>query len=535
MSGGELAGGAPDAALAGPDERRNSRSRPRAWLDDRINPILVKEVRQALRGSYFRNLFWIIVVGATAISVLHLLNYGVQGTSANMGPTFFLSNFAVMTAAINAFVPFWAFQSMGGEWEENTYDLLVISNLRPWQLLLGKALAAAIQSLLCFSAFAPYLVSTFLMGGVDILGMLLALGGSLILSFVLSLFAVSVATFGRSRVARGILAIVVIGILLWFSIASFTIGSMLVRNPQGLVGPVYAVALGLFLGGALLACGLTLAIGCARLGHEHENRSTPLRVMVVLITLGLLAWMLYGDDAGSRPRLEWFADIPTVAFVLTCLPFLFLFTENEQLGRRVQKQVPASRLQALLALPFLPGGGRAVWLYVITCGIGLGMVSLGMSDRGPVGLFDSNNLSRDPSLVVAGLYAYGFVFIGLPSGIGSFGIRSLRGRNGVRLAIPIALLIAIFGPVLIGLVFEIDDWRRFDHPLNPITVLYDYSYRNSARAGVGWWLLGLITLATLCVNLPRMWTAVLDTLRASDARRFAERVKLEAGHADRAN
>ncbi|HTF91226.1 MAG TPA: hypothetical protein VK843_22630, partial [Planctomycetota bacterium] len=35
------------------------------WIDYRLNPILVKEVRQALRGRYFRNLFWFTVVAAT--------------------------------------------------------------------------------------------------------------------------------------------------------------------------------------------------------------------------------------------------------------------------------------------------------------------------------------------------------------------------------------------------------------------------------------------------------------------------------------
>ena len=34
-------------------------------LGDRLNPILIKEVRQALRGKYFLVMFWLTVLVAT--------------------------------------------------------------------------------------------------------------------------------------------------------------------------------------------------------------------------------------------------------------------------------------------------------------------------------------------------------------------------------------------------------------------------------------------------------------------------------------
>ena len=41
-----------------------------------------------------------------------------------------------LSIAVLAFVPFSAFIAMGSEWDENTYDLLIISNLKPRQIIL---------------------------------------------------------------------------------------------------------------------------------------------------------------------------------------------------------------------------------------------------------------------------------------------------------------------------------------------------------------------------------------------------------------
>ena len=86
----------PLAVAEGNAEEMPARRRLQAWIDDRLNPILVKEVRQALRGRYFRNLFWFTVVAATGMSVLRILSAEGEGRVGSMGPSFFLFNFGVM-------------------------------------------------------------------------------------------------------------------------------------------------------------------------------------------------------------------------------------------------------------------------------------------------------------------------------------------------------------------------------------------------------------------------------------------------------
>ncbi len=513
---------AADLTAAELEPRASRFSGLRSWLDDRINPILVKEVRQALRGRYFRNIFWLTVVAATAISVLSILSASSEDYFGPLGPAFFSINYGVLVAAINAFVPFWAFQSMSSEWEENTYDLLSISNLRPRQLLLGKALAAWVQSLLFFCAFVPFLVSTFLMGGVDLLSIAVILTATLLLSAALSIVALAVATFGRSRVVRAILAIAVIALLLLLAIGTASAMIAYVQMPEMMFG---ANELTFFLWMVFcvvpLVATLAFAVGCARLAHEHENRSTFLRVVITLVSVITLGWGLYQAVLSSSPDREWLEGMPALATIIGIVPFLFFSTEPESLGRRVVKQVPKSKLMALLALPFLPGGGRGMWLYIATSVATLAVVFVAMF-FGPGG--SGTSPRSEPVLFVAVMFAYGFVTIGLFSGLGSLWASSLGRRTAIRFAGPLLVIMAVILPALLGFMLDLKSWMEFEHPFNPFWVLIRIveSRAWGTEVNSGLVLLGLAVVLTLAVNLGRLSRSIGETLRASKARRERE-------------
>src|SRR5262245_30147670 len=104
---------------------------PKKSLSDRLNPILVKEVRQALRGRFFKVMFWTTLGSATLSGLLVVAGAASSNEVESIGQTFFIVMFGCMSAAVHAFVPFSAYLSTSGEWDENTHDLLVLSNLGP--------------------------------------------------------------------------------------------------------------------------------------------------------------------------------------------------------------------------------------------------------------------------------------------------------------------------------------------------------------------------------------------------------------------
>jgi hypothetical protein len=184
---------APAAGVAAPDRKR---------LDDRLNPILVKEVRQALRGRYFRWLFWLTLLAATLTALAIVAAETATGNATAFGDVFFLWTFGLMSAAVHGFVPFWAFLSTSAEWDENTYDLLVISNLRPRQIVYGKLLSALIQALLYYSTFGPFLVFAFLLNGVDLYSLIVILIGSVATCVTLSLVGIAASSLASVKVLR---------------------------------------------------------------------------------------------------------------------------------------------------------------------------------------------------------------------------------------------------------------------------------------------------------------------------------------------
>ncbi len=144
---------APRAAAAG-------ELAPRTSYPDALNPILVKELRSALRGRFFGILFPFTVLSAAVIAVILLIDRATWRTDT-MGRDLFQAMYGCLLFAVTGLVPFSAFLSMGNEWDENTYDLLALSKLRPRQIVLGKLLSVGIEGLLYSSAFTPLLVFAF--------------------------------------------------------------------------------------------------------------------------------------------------------------------------------------------------------------------------------------------------------------------------------------------------------------------------------------------------------------------------------------
>ena len=492
---------------------------PRRHVSDRLNPILVKEVRQALRGRYFKVMFWLTLAVATVVGLMVVATGAVEEDIEAFGQPFFVFMFACMSAAVHAFTPFWAYLSTSAEWDENTHDLLVLSNLRPLQIVLGKLLSALTQALLYYSTFGPFLVFAYLLNGVDLLSISVLLVCSLASCVGLSLVGIALASLARVKAARGILMAVFGGVLalVWGGSLGAAVG--ITESPQDLRDPEGQMAVALFLTFALLVGVLFGAIACARLAHEEENRSTGLRVLCTCIVLLAGAWggwlhAQFGDE-------ETAYAVQFAAASLLLPAWLFFFTEHNALGRRTTKHVAAGRRLALLSVPFLPGGGRGVSLFAVhfLCALLGGVLAL-QSGSGP---------KRDDLVEVVGMvslfYGYAFVFLALPSTVASFFAVSDRARFVTRIVIVVLVPLVILLPALLGLLFGNKDWMEMRHPLNPVWIM-DKLMSSDKPGGVvaGMAILAIGVVLTLLLNAKRVVSGVLEVLAASRARREREQL-----------
>lgn len=481
-------------------------------FSDRLNPILVKEVRQAMRGRYFKISFWITLTVATLVGLGVLLVTIIEGGNEDvLGQAFFVAMFGCLVVAAQVFVPFSSFLSMGGEWDENTWDLLVLSNLKPRQIVYGKVFSSFVQSLLYFCTFGPFLVFAFLLRGVDLTALAVALSVSLFLSLLLSCVGVALSSFSRGKFARVIMMVLLVVILLWIAGMTMVWAGQMMFFPMQLREPEMLAAISASLSVIVAVAAFFFAATCARLAHPEENRSSGLRVTALGIVVCGLGWVTY--IMGTRIERDILIGMSCAAFAVLMVSSIFFATEPERLGRRVVATLPRNRLLALLATPFLPGGARGL-LFFLTGGL---MITAWM--------FIYPNLA-DPSFefrrgqpwIPFALLGYGLAFLGLPSGIFSRLSDKIGFRIMARLSVLILFVGAIMLPPLIGFLLQIESWETFEHPGN-VFIVVDHLFDNPMEELNSMMLVVLVVLLAIAVNVPRLWRQFVE-LKAASAERL---------------
>ncbi len=145
-----------------------------SW-SDRCNPIVVKETRQALRSWSFPLTFLVMLLFCWGVSIQQLFVLGEAVYYGSFGPRFFGSYYAVLLLGLCLVVPTGLFRSVTAEFEGQTFEMVVITALRPRNIVFGKMKAAVVQMGAYYSAVAPFLCFTYLLQGVTVWGILMAL------------------------------------------------------------------------------------------------------------------------------------------------------------------------------------------------------------------------------------------------------------------------------------------------------------------------------------------------------------------------
>jgi hypothetical protein len=123
-------------------------------FSDRIPPVLVKELRQGLRGRMF-------VIPFLVLQLLLMFT----NTSTGAGATASFWHFILITLVF--LLPSRSLGALGEERDANTLDTLVLTRLTPWRIVWGKWCAAAAQSALVTVAVVPHLLVRYLNGGTS--------------------------------------------------------------------------------------------------------------------------------------------------------------------------------------------------------------------------------------------------------------------------------------------------------------------------------------------------------------------------------
>jgi len=358
---------------AGPARSLDGYERASDWC----NPILVKEVRQALKSRAFVATFLLLLLGSWLISAFGLLAAGANIEYGSVGREFFLFYFGTVCIALGVVVPFGAFRSLLNERDDNTYELLSITTLSPGQIVRGKWACAVVQALLFYSALAPFIAFTSLLQGFDFAQAAVLLFGAFYGSAFLSIATLMMSTTVRQRIWQGFLSLGVIAGLCGLTMTVLSGLSGLMFRPLPLDEPNFWWALAYVVAISASYMWLFYQIAASRLTFESENRSTGIRLTASaqFWLLWVLAGTLYHYRGSPAVAVGLVWVLVAASGVHWAALGLSFSAELDGLSRRVRRTLPRRAWLRPFLVPLLPGGARgylflmlhlaALWLLAV--------------------------------------------------------------------------------------------------------------------------------------------------------------------------
>ncbi|MEM9415975.1 MAG: hypothetical protein AAGA29_10945, partial [Planctomycetota bacterium] len=469
-------------------------------IDDRMNPIVVKELRQAVNSMFVNTILLLFLVVLLLVLGGYLLLSETGRTNA--GGEVFMVLHAIMLSTCLLFTPLYVGIRLGCERSGVNTDLLFITTIKPSSIVWGKLISGMAIAMLIFSACAPFMVITYLMRGIDLPTIFLILGLDVLVILGVIQVALTVASMPVSAVVKAFVGLAALG-----GIGMLCVGVLVMAAELAIDGVLFYGASAMDFWGPVITmilfglaiAGLLFFVAVAMLTASTANRARPLRLYITAVWLvtGVIA---VAHDWGFLPDLYFNA---VEVWTITSLIFLSLIlvcsgSEREAYGNRLLWKVP--RRVWLRPIAFLTTSGAAAGLIWAGMLIAATIVTAWVcsSMHGPAHLTGSSSpysvwgrqpldFTRDIAYALpVPVYALAYILTGILLRKGLMG----QGANPITAAAFAFLLMIVFTILpFIGLFVVMgDDWDRASdvwYILNPFATL-------SHEPGSEYWVLALI-------------------------------------------
>jgi hypothetical protein len=343
-----------------------------ARASELLNPILVKEARQALRSKQFIVTFFLMLAAGWVWSILGLASIGPDVYYSAEGPQMFYVYHLILAFPLLVVAPYSAFHSLSSERQDRTYELVSITSLGARQILSGKLGSIVLQMLVYLSAIFPCLAFTYLLRGLDIFTIILAVVYTSCVSLGLSVTGLLLAALSpprqRQLASAVFFAMALLGAFMldamWTG-SLVTFGGAMVDSAE--FWQVQVALLTFFLN----YFAIVFLAARSQLMTVCQNRSSHLRIALVVAELSFLAWMAW-------LQLMVGGNVVFGLLGLTALFWyvagVFLTGESGLLSPRVKRGLPQSVLGRVFLTWFAPGPGTG-YMFVIANMLALSIVA----------------------------------------------------------------------------------------------------------------------------------------------------------------
>jgi hypothetical protein len=432
-------------------------------VGDSLNPILIKETRQALKSRQFVMTFSALLFASLAWTIVGSLFSMPQIYTSPTAPRMLIGYYIVLALPMMLVVPLAAYRSLEGEIDDGTLELLSITTLSPTQIVVGKLASAMLQMLLYYVALFPCVAYAYTLRGVDLPTTLLIMALLVVAAVLLTVVALFFAPLARTRTGRSVTLLGVMSILLLsnWGLAALVITMILYGNPLSSDQFFFCVIASLLI--SLSLGHLLLTATAAQLMPESENRSTRIRLSLMVLTavvlgLGALAIQLLGRDAVGVA-----ISFAVALGVLWTVCGSMMAAESPVMTPRIRRELPNSFFARSLLTWLTPGPVTglvfaAVNIVLVTWAIVFGFEMLFEQPGIRAPAFFALMVKQLAIAIAA--YLVGFlVTIRLVIGM-------IRIRNNPRVELGLAALVAVavlaaLIPYSIGL--HLNDYRTYSY------------------------------------------------------------------------
>ncbi len=347
-------------------------------LDDAMSPVVVKELRQAVRGRFIVLLlmgFLVTQLVTMGVALLVGAENAAMADTMAMGRTTFLWLLGILLGTCLLCIPLYTGIRLGVERSDSDIDLLFITTIRPHAIVFGKLASSLLLTLLIFAASLPFMVFTYFLRGIDMPSIFILLALGLIAIAVMVCLAIMLATLPVSKPFK-----VIIGLNFAFGglpalpiIMAFAFsflqggGGSRIATSAFWIGATITV---IFCGSA---CAVMTAISIAQVTPPAANRAKPVRIALVLQWFVTLAGITYLTSVSPDPTpiIVWLMAQMTLLTVTT----IAATSERHDLGARVTNEIPRNPLGRLAVFPFFSGSANGLVWSALMIGASIGVVA----------------------------------------------------------------------------------------------------------------------------------------------------------------
>ncbi len=388
-------------------------------LDDGLNPILVKELRQAVKSRVVIGILFVFLVFQLMIVTIGITTASDQSLWSG-GKRVFLSQQIVLYFTILTALPAYCGARMLSERTDPGGDYMFLNSLNPASIVIGKLFASLAIGFLVFSVCAPFMTLAYLLRGIDLVTIFSVLGLDLVLMMLAMQFALFASALPGGLVLKRLVSGAgFIGLLsfsvstnrgIWFMVESGT-------DNWWWIVPTLIPLIAFF--GYLFVYNIVLV------GTAASNGMILVRLY--LVTVILLIWSMLaaalkfwptGPAARFLPPPEFLPNLfayPLVFFL--GLQLLVATCERDRIGARIAKTVPRWPFLRPLAFLFYSGSAGGILYAVLVIAMTFGLaIALGTF---PVSGRPYNPRNLNPLLIFV-LYVYLYSLLGYLFRVGLF-------------------------------------------------------------------------------------------------------------------